>query len=104
MKIFRFLDDFIVVIAKAVIRAVFAVGTGLVYIQFIGGLLLTLALGDVSRNRRKFRHPDATTYSARRSLASSISNVLGLNGPPSHSTSSRRRALRWPASTLSMSP
>ncbi|RBH74621.1 hypothetical protein BRL95_03680 [Xanthomonas oryzae pv. oryzae] len=45
VKIFRFLDDFIVVIAKVVIRAVFAVGTGLVYIQFIGGLLLTLAFG-----------------------------------------------------------
>ncbi|MEA5249915.1 hypothetical protein [Xanthomonas fragariae] len=48
MKICRFLDDFIVVIAKTVIHAVFALGTGVVYVQFVGGLLLTIALSTVA--------------------------------------------------------
>ena len=67
--------------------------------------------GVLSPNRRKFRHPtawilgiDTSAYSASRSPASSMSNALGSNGPPSHSTSSRRWALRRLASTLSMSP
>ncbi|MEQ7810237.1 MULTISPECIES: hypothetical protein [Xanthomonas] len=47
MKIFQLLDDFIVLTAKAVIRVVFAIGTGLVYVQFLGGLLLAASLSSI---------------------------------------------------------
>lgn len=41
----RFIDELMVAIAKALLRGVMAVGTGLVYIQFVGLLFLAAMLG-----------------------------------------------------------
>ena len=39
----KLLDDLIVAIARTLIRWAFALGTGLVYVQFLGFALVTLA-------------------------------------------------------------
>ena len=44
MKLFDLLDALIVAIAETAIRLTFAVVTGLVYVQFAGFALLSLAL------------------------------------------------------------
>lgn len=41
----RFIDELMVAIAKALLRGVMAVGTGLVYIQFVALLFLAAMLG-----------------------------------------------------------
>lgn len=43
----KFLDDLIVRIATRTIRGIFAVGTGLVYVQFVGLAFLLAMFGTV---------------------------------------------------------
>ncbi|AIV73588.1 hypothetical protein ACPTFP_28925 [Pseudomonas aeruginosa] len=43
----KFLDDLIVSIATRIIRGIFAVGTGLVYVQFVGLAFVLAMFGTV---------------------------------------------------------